>query len=264
MCGSLTREDKAEVDSKVCVVIPTYNEAENLPDIVGSLLGLGLPRLQIVIVDDASPDGTGAIADELAASHSDRIHVLHRPSKQGIGPAYVEGFKAAVALQPDVIVQMDADLSHQPKTILGMLNTLETADVVVGSRYVDGGSVDMGWGWARRALSRYGNAYTRLVGGVRVRDASSGFKAFRRNVVDSLPLDSLQCKGFGFQAEVTMACQRLNFRLIEHPIDFVDRKKGDSKISWWIVWEALWRLPLIRINHLISKGSRDYPKHREN
>jgi dolichol-phosphate mannosyltransferase len=254
MCGSLTREDGAEVESKVCVVIPTYNEAENISDIVDSLLGLGLPRLQIVIVDDASPDGTGVIANELAVSHPERIHVLHRPSKQGIGPAYVEGFKAAVGLQPDVIVQMDADLSHQPETILDMIAVLETADVVVGSRYVEGGSIDMGWGWGRRILSRYGNTYTRLVGGVRARDASSGFKAFRRNVVTLLPLDSLQCKGFGFQAEVTMACQRLHFSLVEHPIDFVDRKKGASKISWGIAWEALWRLPLIRINHLVSRG----------
>ena len=252
------------MNSKVCVVIPTYNEAENLSDIVGSLLGLGLPGLQIVIVDDSSPDGTGAIADELASSHIGCIHVIHRPSKQGIGPAYVEGFKAAVALYPDVIAQMDADFSHQPESILEMIGVLETSDVVVGSRYVEGGNVDMRWGWSRRVLSRYGNAYTRLVGGVRVRDASSGFKAFRRNVMDSLPLDSLQCKGFGFQAEVTMACQRLNFSIVEHPIDFVGRKKGASKISLGIVGEALWRLPLIRINYLISRRSRDVPKYRKN
>ena len=252
------------MDPKVCVVIPTYNEAENLPDIVGSLLGLGLPHLQILIVDDASPDGTGAIADGLAKSHTDHIHVLHRTAKQGIGPAYVQGFKSALALQPDVIVQMDADLSHQPEAIHAMLGALETADVVIGSRYVNGGNVDVRWGWVRRTLSRYGNAYTRFVGGVHVHDASSGFKAFRRNVVDSLLWDSLQCKGFGFQAEVTMACQRLNFRLVEHPIDFLDRQKGDSKISWGIVWEALWRLPLVRISHFISRRASSLPKHREN
>jgi len=251
------------VNSKVCVVIPTYNESENLPDIVHGLLGLGLPQMQILIIDDASPDGTGAVADSFAASHPGCIFVVHREAKQGIGPAYVQGFKTALTLQPDVIVQMDADLSHQPEAILDMLTALDTADVVVGSRYVDGGSVDEGWGWARRALSRYGNAYTRLVGGVHVHDASSGFKAYSRNVMGLIPLDSLQCKGFGFQAEVTMACQRLYLTMVEHPIHFMDRKKGASKISWSIVWEALWRLPYIRVNHFIGRYLRDNPKHRE-
>jgi dolichol-phosphate mannosyltransferase len=260
----LTHEDNVEVNSKVCVVIPTYNEVENLPEIVGKLLALEFPELSILVVDDCSPDGTGAIADAMAQAHPGRIHVLHRAAKQGIGPAYVAGFKAAVALEPDVILQMDADLSHAPESIPAMIHALENADVVVGSRYVDGGKVDAHWGWPRRALSRYGNAYNRWVGGVPIHDASSGFKAFRRQVIEALPMDSLQCKGFGFQAEVTMACKTLGYSIIEYPIHFVDRQRGASKISWGIVWEALWRLPLIRIRNRALGKTADYLRRREN
>jgi dolichol-phosphate mannosyltransferase len=242
-----------EADSNVCVVIPTYNEAENLPEIVARLLALGLPHLSILIVDDSSPDGTGAIADQMAEADPERIHVLHRKAKAGIGPAYIAGFNAALALSPDVVVQMDADLSHPPESIPAMISLLNNSDVVVGSRYVNGGGVDAHWGWPRRTLSRYGNAYTRLVGGVPAHDASSGFKAYRREVIEALPLDSLQCKGFAFQAEVTMACQRLGYRVREHPIHFVDREKGVSKISWGIVWEALWRLPVIRVKSRVAR-----------
>ena len=251
------------MNSKVCVVIPTYNEAENLPEIIAELFALEIPQLSIIVVDDCSPDGTGEVADDLAKASPVRVHVLHRVAKNGIGPAYVAGFKAALLLEPDVILQMDADLSHSPESIPAMLQALESAAVVVGSRYVDGGEVDAQWGWPRRALSRYGNAYTRWVGGVSVRDASSGFKAFQRGVIQALPLESLQCKGFGFQAEVTMACQRQGFKIIEHPINFVDRQKGASKISWGIVWEALWKLPVIRIRGWLPRRAADYPYHRE-
>ena len=242
-----------ETDSKVCVVIPTYNEAENLPEIVARLFALELLYLTILIVDDSSPDGTGVIADRMAQAEPARIHVLHREAKAGIGPAYIAGFNAALALSPDVVIQMDADLSHPPESIPAMITLLRNADVVVGSRYVDGGGVDEHWGWPRRTLSRYGNVYTRLVGGVPLNDASSGFKAYRREVIEKLPLDSLQCKGFGFQAEVTMACQHLGYRVTEHPIHFVDRGKGVSKITWGIVWEALWKLPTIRVRSRVAR-----------
>lgn len=241
-----------ETDPKVCVIIPTYNEAENLPEIVARLLALDLPHLTALIVDDNSPDGTGAIADRMAEVEPTRIRVLHRVAKTGIGPAYVDGFKTSMAMNPDVVFQMDADLSHPPESIPAMLQLLESTDVVVGSRYVDGGGVDAQWSWPRRALSRYGNAYTRLVGGIPVQDASSGFKAFRPEVIEALTLDSLRCKGFGFQAEVTMACQRLGYTVVEHPIHFSDRKKGASKISWGIIWEALWRLPAIRMRSVVT------------
>ena len=193
------------MNPKVCVVIPTYNEAENLLEIVTQLFSLAIPFLRIIIVDDASPDGTGDLADSIAVIHRGQIQVLHRPMKTGIGPAYVAGFKAALKFKPDIIVQMDADLSHPPDAIPMMLNEFASADVVIGSRYVVGGAIDGGWGWRRRVLSWCGNAYARAVAGVLVRDASSGFKAFRREVIESLPLESLQCKGFGFQAEVIIA-----------------------------------------------------------
>jgi len=251
------------VNPKVCVVIPTYNEAENLPDIVTRLFSLELPFLRLIIVDDASPDGTGAIADSIAEVHRGQIQVLHRPLKTGIGPAYVAGFKAALKIKPDIIVQMDADLSHPPRAIPMMLNEFRSADVVIGSRYVVGGSIDSGWGWKRRVLSWCGNTYLRAVAGILVRDASSGFKVFRREVIEAIPLESLQCKGFGFQAEVAMACQMLNFNVSEFPIQFVDRRKGVSKISWSIVFEALWRLPFIRIRTFTNSTTEVHSQYRE-
>lgn len=251
------------MDSKICVVLPTYNEAENLSEIVTKLLSLELPFLRLIIVDDSSPDGTGDIADSIAKAYPGRIRVLHRLMKNGIGPAYVDGFKAALKMKPDIIVQMDADLSHPPEAIPSMLNGFKTADVVIGSRYVEGGGVDSRWRWTRRMLSRCGNVYARKVAGVLVRDASSGFKAFRRQVIESLPLESIQCKGFGFQAEVTMACQILGHNIVEYPIHFTDRRKGASKMSWGIVWEALWRLPFIRIRSLTTPKIPDHSQHRE-
>ena len=251
------------MNPKVCVVIPTYNEAENLPDIVTKLISLELPSLQIIIVDDASPDGTGDIADSIAEAHRDQIQVLHRPKKRGIGPAYVAGFLAALRINPDIIVQMDADLSHPPDAIPSMLNEFGCADVVIGSRYVVGGVIDAAWGWRRRVLSGCGNAYARAVAGVLVRDASSGFKAFRREIIESLPLESLQCRGFGFQVEVAMACQSMDLNVAEIPIDFTDRQKGVSKISWSIVLEALWRLPMVRIRTLMKPTNGFHSQHRE-
>ena len=251
------------MNPKVCVVIPTYNEVENLPVIIARLFSLGLPFLRVIIVDDASPDGTGDIADWIANVHRGQIQVLHRPMKTGIGPAYVAGFKAALETKPDIIIQMDADLSHPADVIPLMLNEFKSADVVIGSRYVVGGAIDAGWGWKRRALSWCGNAYARAVGGVLVRDASSGFKAFRREIIESLPLESFQCKGFGFQAEVTMACQMLNLNVSEFPIRFADRQHGISKISWSIVLEALWRLPVIRMRTLINATTEMRSQHRE-
>lgn len=254
-------EGNVITNSKVCVVIPTYNEAGNLPEVVGRLVALGLPRLEILVVDDRSPDGTGDIADHLARKHPGRVHTLHRDAKKGLGPAYVAGFRVAVALDPDVILQMDADLSHPPEAVPAMLQALETSDVVVGSRYVEGGGVDARWGWARRALSRYGNAYARWVGGVPVHDVTSGFKAFRRQVIESLPLEVLRCKGFGFQAEVTMACHHQGYRVTEHPIHFLDRQRGVSKITWAIVVEALWRLPVIRIRSWVARLAPNYSRY---
>ena len=258
-----TYEGSVITNFKVCVVIPTYNEAENLPEVVGRLVALGLPHLEILVVDDRSPDGTGDVADNLAREHPGRVHTLHRDAKKGLGPAYVAGFKAAVALDSDVILQIDADLSHPPEAIPAMLQALETSDVVVGSRYVDGGGVDARWGWARRTLSRYGIAYARRVGGVPVHDATSGFKAFRRQVIETLPLEALRCKGFGFQAEVTMACHRQGYRVTEHPIHFLERQRGVSKISWAILGEALWRLPVLRMRSWVARLAPNYSRYSD-
>ncbi|MBI2165907.1 MAG: polyprenol monophosphomannose synthase [Chloroflexi bacterium] len=231
---------------KIAVVVPTYNEAKNLGSLVSRIEALGIPALRLIVVDDNSPDGTGELAERLARSRGDRMTALHRESKKGLGPAYIDGFRHALKDGMDIVIQMDADLSHAPEYIPLFLRRLETADVVVGSRYIVGGAVDRRWSLLRRFLSRFGNLYTRLVSGVQVRDATSGFKAFHRRVLEELNLDRFRCRGFAFQAEVALACERRNFRVSEMPIYFTDRAMGRSKMSWMIVWEALWRLPQLR------------------
>lgn len=232
--------------AKVIAVVPTYNEAKNLPALVQRLLALGMPTLKLLVVDDNSPDGTGELGESLARDHPGRIEVLHRPQKAGLGPAYIQGFQRALEDGADVIVQMDADLSHAPEYIPRFLDALATADVVIGSRYVERGGVDPRWRLRRRLLSRLGNLYARWATGLRVRDATAGFRAFRRQALASINLASLRCKGFAFQAEVAYTCQRRGYRLVEYPILFQERAAGTSKISWRIVWEALWQLPRLR------------------
>ena len=232
--------------TRVVVVVPTYNEAQNLPRLTARLLGLPIPELHLLVVDDNSPDGTGEIAASLAVEHPGRVTVEHRAGKLGLGPAYGLGFRRALELEADVVVQMDADLSHAPEEIPRMLRALEDADVVVGSRYVDGGGVDSAWSTGRRLLSRGGNLYARWVCGLAPRDVTSGFKLYSRRVLESLALDRCRCRGFAFQAEVAHLCQRHAFRVVEHPILFTDRTEGDSKMSWGIVMEALWQLALLR------------------
>lgn len=230
----------------LAVVIPTYNEAKNLAALVARIEALHLPSIKIIVVDDNSPDGTGQLAERLAQSLEGTLIVLHRESKKGLGPAYIDGFRYALQEGVEIIIQMDADLSHAPEYIPLFLKRLEEADVVVGSRYILGGSVDRRWGVLRRLLSRLGNLYARLASGVRVRDATSGFKAFRSRVLEELDLESFRCRGFAFQAEVALACERKLFRVVELPIFFTERALGKSKMSWMIIWEALWRLPRLR------------------
>lgn len=245
-----------EPDSRVVVVVPTYNEAANLPTLVRRLMALPIPSLHLLIVDDASPDGTGDLADAMAREDPERFSVLHRSGKLGLGSAYTAGFRRALGLGAEAVVQMDADLSHAPENVVPMLDALADADVVVGSRYVKGGGVDRRWGLGRRLLSRGGNVYARWIGGLRPRDATSGFKAYRRRVLETLDLDGIRCRGFAFQAEVALLCQRHGFRVVEHPILFVDRSEGASKMSWGIVVEALWRLALLRLRRAsASRGS---------
>lgn len=232
---------------KAIIVIPTYNEADNLPKIVDRLLALPLADLSLIVVDDNSPDGTGRIADELTAAHPDRLVVIHRPGKQGLGSAYAQGFQAALGAGAEVIVQMDADFSHSPDYIPEMVAALDEVDVVVGSRYVSGGSVDERWSWWRYLLSWWANqVYTRLVLGIDVQDATAGFKTFRRRVLESIDLSNVVSNGYVFQVEVAYLCQRLGFRVREMPIYFDDRRIGKSKMDVPVKLEAVWRVWQIR------------------
>ncbi len=226
----------------VAVVSPTYNEAENLPELFSRLSALSIPDLRLIIVDDNSPDGTAEVARRLEGDFGGKVDVISRKSKQGLGTAYIAGFTHALELGAEIVVQMDADLSHMPEYVPGFLDALDEADVVVGSRYTAGGGVDDTWGMKRRLLSYLGNMGIRLVAGLKARDVTSGFKGFRGQALRGLNLSEFQCSGFAFQAEMAHACQRRGYRVVEYPIVFADRAHGSSKMSPYIVLEAIWRL----------------------
>ena len=230
----------------LALVVPTYNEADNLPDLAERFFALGIPNSRMIVVDDSSPDGTAGVARALAGRFSGRMQIIQRDGKRGLGTAYVEGFSRALGEGVEYVLQMDADLSHAPEYIPAFLEALRGADVVVGSRYVKGGGVSKDWGIGRRMLSSFANLGIRLVAGLRVRDPTSGFKGFRAGALSSLRLGQIRCKGFGFQAEVAHACQRQGHRVVEYPIVFEDRAKGRSKMSLLILLEALWHLSLLR------------------
>ena len=229
---------------KTMVILPTYNEADNLPKMVAELLALDLEHLKILIIDDNSPDGTGEIADQLHVSHPDALHVIHRPSKMGLGTAYVTGFKYALSREADRIVQMDADFSHAPSCIPLFLDLIdrEGYDVIIGSRYVPGGRLDEKWGPWRRFLSGMGNRYATWVTGMPIRDATSGFKCFTRQALSDLPLDKIVSNGYAFQIEMNYASYRAGNRIHETPITFEDRVLGNSKMSSRIILEAMLRV----------------------
>jgi dolichol-phosphate mannosyltransferase len=236
----------------VTIVVPTYNEADNLPLLAERIFALDISDTRLLVVDDSSPDGTASVARELSAKHSGRVEVISRRRKEGLGPAYVEGFAAAVEAGTDYVVQMDADLSHDPGHVPAFLDELKRTDVVVGSRYVPGGGVDSGWSLKRRMLSYYANLGIRLVTGLEVKDPTSGFKGFRTSAVKLICENRFRCKGFGFQAEVASLCQRNGLRVTQHPITFVDRVHGRSKMSLRIVLEALWCLLLVRFSRKVQ------------
>ena|SRR5919198_2394667 len=227
------------------LVIPTYNEAANVEAIAAAALAELPASRRLLIVDDDSPDGTGAIADRIAVSEPD-LEVLHRPRKQGIGPAYLAGFKRALAAGAGVVAQMDADFSHDPADLPRLLGALRDADLAIGSRYVEGGGV-ADWGAVRRAVSRGGGSYARLILGVPVNDLTGGFKAFRRDVLESIDLDSVDALGYAFQVEMTYRAIQAGFRVVEVPITFRDRRIGESKMTGRIVLEAAWRVPAMRL-----------------
>lgn len=227
----------------VLIVMPTYNEADNLPRIVPALHEV-LPEAHVLVVDDGSPDGTGRLADEMAA-RDPRVHVLHRTAKEGLGRAYLAGFRWALAQEYRFVFEMDADFSHQPKYLAPMLQAAKDgADVVIASRYRKGGGTE-GWSVKRKLISRCGGLYARAVLGLPVTDPTGGFKCFRREVLEALPFDDILSTGFGFQIELNYRCHRLGFRIAEVPIVFPDRKAGASKMSGAIFQEALvnvWKL----------------------
>src|SRR5919197_3772927 len=227
------------------LVIPTYNEADNVEAIVtAALQHLPSPR-RLLLVDDASPDRTGEIADQLAEAY-DEVAVLHRPAKEGLGPAYVAGFHRALREGAELVAQMDADFSHDPADLRRLVEAAATADVVLGSRYVNGGAVT-DWGPGRRAISRWGSTYARATLGVRVRDLTGGFKVYRRRVLEAIDLDSLAAQGYAFQVETTFRAIRAGFEVVEVPIVFRDRRVGESKMTHAIVLEAALRVPMMRL-----------------
>ncbi|OGO03753.1 MAG: hypothetical protein A2Y60_00505 [Chloroflexi bacterium RBG_13_54_9] len=231
---------------KAIVVMPTYNEARNLPEIAKQILSLDIDGLQMLIVDDNSPDGTGQVADELAAVYPGRVDVIHREGKMGLGSAYLTGFARALELGADFVCEMDADFSHSPQYLPLFLDKINDYDVVIGSRYVKGGRVDPRWSFRRRFLSWGGNLYARLVTGLKVKDATAGFKCYRSEALKGLELGKVRSDGYAFQIEMHYACHKKGYRLAEIPIFFGERGSGESKMSFKIIGEALWRVWQIR------------------
>jgi dolichol-phosphate mannosyltransferase len=233
------------------LVLPTYNEAENIKAIVtaaGEVLAQTSPEgFRILVVDDGSPDGTGDIADGLAAEH-DWVRVLHRTEKNGIGPAYLAGFRHALHHGAAFLFEMDSDFSHDPADLARLLAAVRAgADLALGSRYVPGGGVT-DWGLLRRFVSEGGSTYARLVLGLHVRDLTGGFKCFRREVLETIHFDSVRSQGYAFQVELTYRSVQSGFRVVEVPIVFRDRERGQSKMSWRIAAEAMWLVPLLRFS----------------
>jgi dolichol-phosphate mannosyltransferase len=226
------------------VILPTYNEAENLERIVGAVLEQLPASRRILIVDDNSPDGTGEIADRLAEA-DDSIGVLHRAQKDGLGPAYLAGFRVALDGGAERIIEMDADFSHDPSYLPALIEATEHADLAIGSRYVPGGGIT-DWGPMRRFISRGGSAYARVALGLPVKDLTGGFKCFRRIVLEEINLDTIEARGYAFQVETTFRAIKAGFRVVEVPIVFKDRADGTSKMSKGIVAEAMWRVPAMR------------------
>jgi dolichol-phosphate mannosyltransferase len=230
------------------VCLPTYNERENLEPMVRAL---GDKAVRVLVIDDNSPDGTGALADRLA-EELDYVSVLHRPAKEGLGPAYIAGFRRALADGADLVLEMDCDFSHDPSDVPRLVAAADDADVVLGSRYVPGGGV-RNWGLVRRFISAGGSWYARVLLSVPVHDLTGGFKCYRRRVLETIDLDGVHSKGYAFQIETTYRALRAGFRVVEVPITFVDREDGVSKMSRTIVAEAIWKVPTLRLAALAGR-----------
>ncbi|HET6623233.1 MAG TPA: polyprenol monophosphomannose synthase [Gaiellaceae bacterium] len=237
---------------RAVVCLPTYNERENVESMVRALGGvLDTTRDRVLVIDDASPDGTGEIADRLAAE-LEWVSVLHRERKEGIGPAYIAGFRHALADGAELVLEMDCDFSHDPNDVPRLIAAADEADLVLGSRYTAGGGTE-NWGLLRRIISRGGSLYAQVLLGVRVRDLTGGFKCFRRSTLEAIDLDSVSARGYGFQIETTYRVLRAGLRVREVPIRFVDRRVGDSKMTGSIVAEAMLKVPVLRWRALTGK-----------
>ncbi len=229
------------------IVIPTYNEAENIAKLLPTLFDLPVEQLKILIVDDGSPDGTEDVANKLKSSYPNRISVLQRGARLGFGSAYIQGFQKALAEGSECIVQMDADFSHPPEKIIELLAALEQYDVVIGSRYITGGQLDENWPQWRKTLSSFGNYYARKILRLSIQDVTGGFRAWRRNVLLSMPLERVRSNGYSFQIEMIHIAHRLGYHLCEVPIYFAERSLGESKMSFQIQLEAALRVWQIRM-----------------
>ena len=232
--------------SKIFVIIPTYNEAENLPILVRKIFDQSIENLNLLIIDDSSPDGTAEIVNQLSKEFPGKIELVQRKKKLGLGSAYKLGYRKSIEAGSDIVVQMDGDLSHSPRYIPDFLQQLHCSDIVVGSRYIEGGKVDKNWNPLRKIISKLGVISIRLVTGLKVKDVTSGFKAYNIDVLKTLNLQNLKCNGFGFQAEMLHSCIRNGYLIKEHPIYFNDRNNGKSKMSIHIILEAIKYLTLIR------------------
>jgi dolichol-phosphate mannosyltransferase len=236
------------MDVKAVVCLPTYNECENLERMLRALADKGV---EVLVIDDNSPDGTGEVADRLAAELG-FVSVLHRAQKEGLGPAYLAGFHRALADGADLVLEMDADFSHDPADVPRLVAAAADADLVLGSRYVEGGSIP-NWGRVRRFISSGGSWYARVLLGVDVRDLTCGFRCYRRAVLETIDLDAIDSRGYAFQIEGTYRTLRAGFRVAEIPITFVDREQGGSKMSRSIVLEAIWKVPILRLRALAGR-----------
>jgi dolichol-phosphate mannosyltransferase len=236
---------------RTVICLPTYNERENVEPMVRALHALDLEDLHVLIIDDNSPDGTGTIADRLAAE-DDHVHVLHRERKEGLGPAYLAGFHRALELGADLIFELDCDFSHDPADVPRLAAATQNADLVLGSRYAEGGGT-RNWGFVRRFVSRGGSLYAQVLLQLRLRDLTGGFKCYRRKVLETIDLDGISSLGYAFQIETTYRALRAGFRVVEVPITFSDREVGGSKMSKGIVLEAIWKVPALRLRALAGR-----------
>jgi dolichol-phosphate mannosyltransferase len=239
------------VTERALVIVPTYNELSNLGQIVPDILAQD-ERIEILVVDDNSPDGTGELADELAKENP-RIHTIHREGKQGLGTAYIAGFRWALERDYEYVFEMDADHSHDPKHLPEFLEAIQDADLVLGSRYLDGRVTVVNWPMTRLILSYAANIYARLVTGNKLCDATGGFKCFRRSVLETIELNSVRSNGYSFQIEMSFRAKRKGFRITEIPIVFVDRTDGESKMSGAIVREAVWMVWRLRLQAIFGR-----------